>query len=358
MVISKLSSIYLRLNNINLFKILMKNQTLVIILILLTLNLFSQEKKPAIKLGGKAIVRVFANYHTNFGGNEHENAVDEMQISRAYLGYKANLSESFAVKLLMDVGADEGKYSAYLKTAALTYKKGHLYANIGMIATKQFKVQEKFWGYRYLLKSFQDEYHFNGSADLGMSIDYKINKILSFDAIVTNGEGYKHIESTKTYRGGLGTTVNFKPIIFRVYYDISAKPYINRQNIAGFVGYKFKKKFRIAAEYNYQLNNDFFEDYNMFGYSAYATFILNKKWEFFARYDKLQSNVMDDFTMDMRRFPLDPWNIHHDEQVVISGLQYKPIAQVKISLNYRYTLSAEHSAKGVNWMFVNFEYKL
>ena len=339
----------------------MKNQTLVIILILLTLNSFSQEKHPPIKLGGKAIVRVFANYHSNLGGNEHENAVDEMQITRAYLGYKATLSESFSIKILMDVGADEGKYGAYLKTAALTYKKDHLYANIGMIATKQFKVQEKFWGYRYLYKSFQDEYHYNGSADLGMSVAYKLNKTLSFDAIVTNGEGYKHIESTGTYRGGLGTTVNFKRITFRVYYDISAKSQLNRQNIAGFIGYKFKKKFRIAAEYNYQLNNKFSEKHNMFGYSAYATFILNKKWEFFARYDKLQSNTLE--TMYHGVGPLfigfyTPWNIHHDEQVVISGLQYKPIAQIKISLNYRYTLSAEHNAKGVNWMFVNFEYKL
>ena len=336
----------------------MRNRVLAITLILLSLNLFSQEKHPPIKLGGKAIVRVFANYHSNFGFNNHEKTVDQMQITRAYLGYKANLSESFSVKLLMDVGADQGKYSAYLKTAALVYKKNKLITNVGMIATKQFKIQEKFWGYRYLYKSFQDEYHYNSSADLGISVDYKINKNLSLDAIVQNGEGYKHTDPTKTYRGGLGTTVKFKPITFRVYYDISAKPYLNRQNIAGFLGYKFKKKFRIAGEYNYQLNNNFVDNHNMFGYSAYATFILNKKWEFFGRYDKLLSNTIEYDGVDplFAKYNL-AWNIHHDEQVVIGGVQYKAISQVKISVNYRYALSAEHDAKGVNWMFVNLEYK-
>lgn len=42
-----------------------------------------------------------------------------------------------------------------------------------------------------MMKSFQDEYKFGSSADLGVSVAYKFNKVVSADVIVANGEGYK-----------------------------------------------------------------------------------------------------------------------------------------------------------------------
>jgi len=341
----------------------MKKKSLwVVMFMLFTMMTFSQEKPKTNNFvpEGKAIVRVFANYNSNLGGNEQISAVDEMEIKRAYLGYKSTLSENYSVKLTMDVGNNSGKYSAYLKIAELKYKKDKFTAHIGMIATKQFKVQESFWGYRYLLKSFQDEYKYNGSADLGLSVDYKLNKSISIDAIVQNGEGYKHVDATGTYRGGLGTTINYKPIIFRVYYDISAKPDIQRQNIAMFFGYKFKDKFRIAGEYNYQLNNHFSEDHNMFGYSIYTTYNINKKFELFARYDNLQSNIVQESLhgSDPTIPSTTAWNISKDEQMGILGLQYNLHKKVKVSANYRYVLSAVEDSKSVNWLFLNLEFKL
>jgi len=338
----------------------MKKQALLIVIFsLVILSVFAQEKEinSTFKPKGKAIVRVFANYNSNLGGNEQAGAVDEMEIKRAYLGYKSTLNENYSIKLTMDVGNSSGKYSTYLKIAELKYKKDNITAHIGMIATKQFKVQEGFWGYRYLLKSFQDEYKYNGSADLGLSVDYKINKIISVDAIVQNGEGYKHVDATGTYRGGLGTTINFKPITFRLYYDISSKPDVQRQNISTFIGYKFKKSFRIAGEYNYQLNNAFVEDHNMFGFSVYTTYIINKKFEVFARYDKSQSNIIEDANASPN-MDAQAWNVNKDEGSGIIGLQYKPLKTVKISANYRRTLSAIEDAECLGWLFLNLEFKL
>ncbi len=335
-----------------------KNHLIAAVLILFISTAFSQEEtslKKEFKPEGKAIVKVFANYNSNLGGTETVEAKESMNIKRAYLGYKSTLSEDFSMKVTMDVGNSSGKYSAYLKTAELKYKKNKFSANIGMIATKQFKVQEGFWGYRYLQKSFQDQYKYNASADLGLSVAYKINKLISVDAIVQNGEGYKHIDPTGTYRGGFGTTVNFKPITFRLYYDISAKPELNRQNIATFLAYKFKEKFRIAAEYNYQMNSDFAKDHNMFGYSAYATYIINKKFEVFVRYDNSESNIIED---DAARLDPQAWNVNKDEALALVGFQYKAIKNVKISANYRRTLSAVEDADGVNWFFLNLEFKL
>ena len=333
----------------------MKIRTLIISFILLALNSFSQEKKPAIKLGGKPIVRVFANYHSNLGGNKQVKSFDAMEIKRAYLGYKSTLSNELGVKIILDVGNHSGEYDAYLKIAELNYHKNKFSAHIGMIATKQFKVQESFWGYRYLHKSFQDEYKYNGSADLGLSVDYKINKIISLDAIIQNGEGYKHIDPTRTYRTGFGSTIRYKPLIFRAYYDISIKPGINRQNMAALMGYKLKDKFKIAAEYNYQINNHFEKDHNMYGYSIYSSYAINKKFNFFARYDNSLSNIIDD---DPSVSEHQAWNVNTDESLILVGFEYRILKNVKTSINYRNVLSAEKDVQNVNWLFVNFEYKL
>ncbi len=333
-----------------------KPKLLLSVFIGLCITAFSQKTtQPVFKPEGKAIVRVFANYSSNLGGNEQVKSFDAMQIKRAYLGYKSTLSKELGVKITMDVGNHSGKYDAYLKIAELNYHKDKFSAHIGMIATKQFKVQEGFWGYRYLQKSFQDEYKYNGSADLGLSIDYKINKLISIDAIIQNGEGYKHVDPTGTYRAGFGATMKYKPLIFRAYYDISSKPDINRQNIATLIGYQLKDKFKIAAEYNFQINNHFVKDHKMYGYSVYTTFFVNKKLNFFARYDNSRSNIIDDSSS---RLDPQPWNANQDESLALVGFEYKMLKNVKISTNYRRALSAVKDAEGVNWFFLNLEFKL
>lgn len=328
---------------------------LLISLMTLSTAMFSQEKKASSVSNGQAILKVFANYNSNLGGNDQAEAHDAMELKRTYLGYQSHLSEHYSMKVIMDVGNSSGKYSAYLKTAELKYKKNNWTLNLGLIGTKQFKVQEKFWGYRYLQKSYQDQYKYNSSADLGLAVSYKVNKMLYVDAIVQNGEGYKHVDPTGTYRGGLGATLKIKPITFRLYYDVSAKTAVSRQNISTFLGYQFKDKFRIGGEYSYQMNNAFVEDHNMFGYSVYGTYIINKKFEVFARYDNSMSNELEGETP---RLEPQAWNANRDEQLAIVGLQFKPMSKVKISANYRYAQSAVEDMDAVNWFFLNLEFKL
>ncbi len=332
-----------------------KNYNLIILLLLISTLSFSQESKTEFKPSGSPIVKVFANYHSNLGGNNIVELDEAMELKRAYFGYKYSISENYSLKVVMDVGNSGGKYSAYLKTGSLSYKKDKLSYNIGLISTTQFKTQEKFWGYRYLRKSFQDQYKYNASADLGMSIAYKFSKIVSADCILQNGDGYKHVDPSGTYRGGVGTTVNFKPITFRMYYDISMKPDVYRQSITSFLGYKFKDKFRIGAEYNYQLNNSFIEDRNMYGYSAYATYIINDKLEGFARFDE---NISNKLIGENNRLEPQPWNANRDEKIGIIGLQYSPAKGVKVSANYRRSLSVLENSEWVNWVFVNLEFKI
>lgn len=311
---------------------------------------FSQdEHNEEFKPHGSAIINIFANYHTNF------NNVVVPQVSRAYFGYKYQIDEKYSIKVVYDV-ADPGdwvrlKHTGYLKNAYLKYKYGKIEWNVGMIATTQFKVQEKFWGYRYIDKSYQDKYHMNASADIGASIKYKILDNLSIDAIVQNGEGYKYVQIDNTVRGGVGIT--YKPIeslLLRVYYDNSSKTDVQLQSFAGFVGYKFKDKISLGVEYNKQLSHKLTDGKDLNGASIYSTYFISKKFQAFGRFDYLESSQLEG--------SLFPWNYNDNGYYFMAGLQMKLTKGVFVSANYRGFESENFDNEIEHMMFINFQYKL
>jgi len=321
-----------------------------VVFVLSSILLFSQEHQDEkFESHGSPIVQIFANYHTDFGN------IVNPQITRAYFGYKYQIDEKYSLKIVYDV-ADPGdwvklKHTGYLKNAYVHYKHNKIEWYAGMITTTQFKVQEKFWGYRYLDKSYQDKYHMNASADIGASIKYLLMENLSIDAIVQNGEGYKYVQMDQTVRGGLGITYDpIESLRLRIYYDNSTKPNVQLQSFSGFVGYKYKDKLSLAIEYNKQLNHLLEEGKDLDGTSFYTTYFINKKFQVFGRFDYLESNKTEGHPL--------PWNYNNNGYYMTAGVQIKLAKGISVSANYRGFQSENSHNEFGNMMFVNFEYKL
>ncbi len=282
---------------------------------------------------GKAIVQVFSNFHSGFGSQNDDRG---FELDRAYLGYQYDLGKGLSVKGVIDMGTktDDNDRVAYMKNALVTWKTGDWTLNGGLISTTQFNMVEKHWGYRYLYKSFQDEYKFGSSADLGVSAAWKAADWLSLDAIVTNGEGYKKIQSGDGLAYGLGATFTpLKGLSVRLYAGLNeqmAEGAENVMNYSAFVGYK-AECFSFGAEYNIMENEKGVEDRNKSGFSVYGTFKANDKSEIFARFDDLSSK--------------DDWNKSKDESVLLIGAQFKCGKYVKIAPNFRMTMPKADGAK-------------
>ena len=186
----------------------------------------------------------------------------------------------------------------------------------GLISNTQFNVQEKFWGYRYIMKSFQDLYKFGNSADLGVSVAYKFADWISADAIVVNGEGYKKVQTNDGLMYGLGTTLTpTKSITMRVYYGLNEGADETKkdiQNLATFIGFKFER-FSLGAEYNWMWNAKNVEGKDYEGWSVYANAKMNKKVDGYIRYDHCSD----------------------DKAGFIAGVQCKLGKYVKIAPNFR-----------------------
>ncbi len=320
----------------------------IVLIAMLGFSAFSFSQGEAFKPSGKGSLKIFSNYHSTVSDGTVSSA---FELTRAYLGYSAKLSENFSTGVTLDVGnpgVGKLKMTAYVKNAYVKYKTNNLNVNFGMITTTQFKVQEDFWGYRYLEKSFQDEYKFNSSADLGASIAYTFNDIFSLDGIIANGEGYKDLQSDSVFRYGLGATFHpLRGLTGRIYYDISPTDH-SLSSITTFIGYVLKK-FSLGAEYNIQNNVDFIADRKWTGLSVYATVNPCDKFKVFARYDQLSSNTIEGDT--------NAWNYSDDGQNFIAGVEYAPVKGIKITPNFKGWRPADNSQAFRSTFFLNCEFK-
>lgn len=292
---------------------------------------------------GKAIVQVFGNFHSGFGAGIDDRG---FELDRSYLGYEYNLSNGLSVKGVMDIGQsnDVTDYHriAYIKNAMVSWKKDAFTLNGGLISTTQFNFQEKFWGYRYIMKSFQDQYKFGNSADLGLSAAYKFADWLSADAIVVNGEGYKKIQKKYGLSYGLGLTLTpVKGLQIRLYGGLNENTEAgktNTMNMAAFAGYKCDR-FSIGAEYNYMSNASYEKGADKNGYSIYASAKISKMIDLYARYDDVYSK--------------DNWDIAKDESAAILGAQFKLGKYVKLAPNFRMSMPKAEGTEHAYSAYIN-----
>ncbi len=323
-----------------------------VVLLFIMISIFAtgvaQNSTNEFQPNGKPLALVFSNFHTTITDNE---TFSQFQIRRAYLGYQYNFSENWFGKLVLDVGnPGVGKFqaAAFLKNAYLRYKKDKFSASFGMISTTQFKVSEKIWGYRYILKSFQDAYGFNASADLGVKIGYKFADLISADFAITNGEGYKRVEIDSVLRYAIGTTIKpIKNITARVYFDVMGKD-TKQQSVAGFLAYN-NNKIMVAAEYNYQKNFRKIEKKDIYGISFFSSFKPTEKIKIFARYDKLNSTTLEGESK--------PGQLDVNGQYIIAGIEYSPIKGVKFAPNFRNWSPDDETKSNRIDLFLNCEVK-
>lgn len=305
---------------------------------------------------GQPHFKVFWNYNYDFSDDVQQNSAFELK--RVYLGYKYKFDEKISAKITYDIGKNDAgsNYTAFVKIAQLDYKlSSKVKLSMGMIGGKQFNDQEKVWGYRYIYKTLQDENKFGSSADLGVNAEIKLSDKLTTNIFALNGEGYKNLQD---FDGNQRVGLN---LIYAVSDSVNLKFYYDTQesanseslnNIGVFAGYK-SENYSIGAEYNKMENGTTYktpiDNHNLNGISIYNRYSINDKYEIFARYDQISSNVVDGATTS--------WNYDDDGSLIIIGTQYKANDGVKFSLNGR-SFSYENLDNNLFEVYFNVEFKL
>jgi hypothetical protein len=330
---------------------------------------------PEFKPSGNVFATVYLNYHYDL--SEDASPRNVFALERAYLGYKYNFSENISFKLTIDavrqVKDKEGNilspYTANLKHAQLDWKVASpIKLSIGLIGTKQFDTQEKFLGYRYIIKSLQDEFSLGSSADLGVNAEIKLVESLKANLFVLNGEGYSKLQDDMG-RIKAGGNLLFEPVeglTLKGYYDIYGGKFekysgtdssavvsdtASIHSLAFFAGYK-TKKFRLGAEYDLELNgkkyNEIAQDHDLTGIALYGALTLNDKLELFANFYQFNSNKLEGASQT--------WNYKKDSKVILGGIQYTPAKGVQVALNYKTVLYDNPDINTQSFIYLNFGY--
>lgn len=297
---------------------------------------------------GKAIITIFSDIHSGFG---HVNDDRGFNLDRAYLGYQYDLSKELQLKVVADFGqsksVDDHQRIGFVKNAQISWKREKWTLHAGLISTTQFKFQESFWGKRYVMKSFQDEYKFGSSADLAVSAAYDFNDYVSADVILANGEGYKKLQVKDGLQYGAGVTLmpvkNLFIRLYGSYNEASEESGKGITNLASFIGYKHKS-FSLAAEYNYQKNASYADGQDQSGVSAYATVNLSKKVGVFGRWDYLTSK--------------NKWNEENDGMAGLVGAEFRLGKCIKLSPNFRIWSPKAGSMPNSYYAYLNASFSL
>lgn len=330
---------------------LIRKLLLVFSCILLYYSASAAGDSTKFKLDGNVYGKIFSNYHTQINGGNNPSG---FEIKRAYFGYKAKMSEHFEANIKLDIGSPEdlSDYSlirryAYFKNAYVKYKNKKFTTIFGILDVLHFKMQEDYWAHRYIEKAFADDYRFGAKADLGWQIQYKWLDWLVTDFTIMNGEGYTKIQNDNTLKAGFGVSVfPVKNLVTRFYYDMSSKTTL-QSTIALFIGYELKDKFIVGVDGNYRLNDDYRESYDRYGYSIFASYYVFKKWQLFGRFDKVNSNVLENEDY--------PWNLANDGSKIIGGIEYSPIKKLKIALDYQDWFPYAENEENEQYIFLNLE---
>lgn len=328
----------------------MKNIVSIIILFVLSVgHVYSINGK------GDAVITIFSDFHSGFGSSNDDRGFG---LERAYIGYGYKLPQDLEIKAVMDFGmsddVNDSHRIGFIKNVFLRWKRGGLTLSGGMISTTQFKFQESFWGKRYVMKSFQDEYGFGSSADLAVSAEYKVNDFIAFDGIVANGEGYKQVQVDDGLLYGVGLTLGyFNGFVFRAYasYNEAADglktdegvQYRGEMNLACFAGFR-NRIIYLGAEYNMMMNSGFVNDADRSGTSVYATLNLNNNIGLYGRWDCLSSK--------------ESCNNTSDGMAGIAGLEIKLGEYVRLSPNFRIWKPFDDSVKNQTYFYLNASFAL
>jgi len=335
---------------------------------------------------------VFAHYYYNlsfYPGDWYEkygeNDWNGVDLTRAYLGAKAELSDHWEMRMIGDVEREDeyrlvplrdvndedgdgdteevvdyalvrdeevGEYGVYLKYAYLTYRPfEYLGVKFGQYGTPWIEAASKAWGYRFVAKPFTDKYEKEPVADLGVSLFGKLPLNLgSYHIAQFNGEGYKRPEwdegkawywmllltplkmtGVKALEGlAVGSSYRWEKVDAELehrYYLFTALVHYS-YDITDYLGVNLG--FEYASSYEKpERTSTSDEKIDSMGYSGYVGLTLFNDFGIFGRYDFYDPNTKNSEGKQIG---------YRDELTcIIAGVSYQPIRYVKLAADYQTT---------------------
>ncbi len=270
------------------------------------------------------------------------------------VGINFRINENWSGQVRLDVIRYDNKQNPnrltpYIKPGNITYKKGKFTVDGGILLSSQMNDQLKKWENRYIYRTFQDKQSFGWTNDLGIRTQYKVSPDFIVEAGILNGKGYRNLSLSfpLKYTGAIIFSPNEK-LFFKAYTD-TYKKNIPQSTLATLFDCRKEGKYSFSFEYNYKWNYNFVAGENRYGISLYSTIHFFENFAFISRLDKLYiKSPKTDFN-----------NLESiNNNLYLLGLQYQPLKQVRIAVDYQVCSYYKDINKDDTWLNLHLEYRM
>jgi hypothetical protein len=305
---------------------------------------------------GKPIAEIITDFHYNINDTSKTTG---FAVNRAYFGYNFQPGGDFTATIVLNFGNPDDlsesslhRRYAYLREASLSWKKDKINICFGVISTRLWEFQQKFWEKRFVANTYQALNGYGPVADLGVSAEYKFNDIVKADIFFTNGEGYCDMQLDNSIKTSTSLLITPTPkLAFRLYGDLYKTSGLFQNTLVGFAGFK-SDLINIGAEISYKSNFDLEKGHNAWGISGTGGINVTKKTQLFCRYDYSTSYTSNALTGENNH-----WNILKDGNFAIAGIQYVFNQYTRIAIDYQGTYPFSPEKQKSDAIFFNALFK-
>lgn len=302
---------------------------------------------------GKPLAEIFTDFHCNINDTSKTTGFG---INRAYLGYNFLAAGDFSSTIVLNVGSPEDLPSGsmhrrymFIREASLAWTKDRFNLTFGVISTRLWEFQQRFWGKRYVANTYQSLNGYGFVADLGFSFGYKFNDIIKADIYFMNGEGYSDLQLDNSIKTSASVLITPTPqVAIRFYADISRPGGVLQNTLVGFAGFK-NDLITIGAEVSYKTGLDLTAGHTGWGISGTGAVSIFNKTQFFVRLDYSTSVKVPGEVMQ--------WNYHKDGKFAVGGFEYAFNQNVKVALDYQGTFPFNPEKKNSDAIYFNTLFK-
>lgn len=252
-------------------------------------------------------------------------------IGRIYLSALTKHSEDYISKLTLEGNTLSSGNNIFLKLAYLQYKsrENNLSVSFGLIPSVWVGYEESYWKNVFVEYTQMHYLKIINPSDKGVSLSYKVDKISSvFDFMISNGEGFKNTEPSKTKNVEIKFSNYYKKINTSLYYS---------SNLGD------KEKDRIAFLVNIPFNSKISFTASAFKYIDYSTSTLNIKGSGSSVY--LNMDISDDYSCFIRwdRFDKNKSKSNDINDYFIFGGLKRLTEDIKLALSYKLSIPQKES---------------
>ena len=268
--------------------------------------------------------------------------------TRSHFGYRHVFSTDWKGVVILDMGLPttaaavdasllhEGSaHTVTLKFAYVDWTPNDAFSlQFGSILQNHFITQERFWGLRFVEKTFQDQYFGIPSADLGAIAYVRLKDNLRADVALTNGEGFRHRQDTRSRMKIAGGVTHTRGAVLQTRMYASAEGAVSDENItmalSFFAGWRPVDRFQVGVDLNYLRDGN--RRTGVSGGSVFTNLRMNENFDVFSRWDMITSDHSGAKAIEPTALEMDgnagmigcAWRLQPDIRLAVHGRIWVP----------------------------------